>query len=222
MNSLLINRYEVIDTLGKGGFGETFLAKDTQMPSKKFVVIKKLKPLHDQTDNLDFLQKLFQKEAQVLEQLGQNCTQIPTLYASFTEDGQFYLIQEHIEGESLADIGIINFARCEAILSSLLNTLKYIHSQNIIHRDIKPENIIIRKSDGLPVLIDFGAVKETMGAMTRSNGSTVSSMVIGTRGFMAPEQSAGRSLFSSDLYALGLTRSISYSSECNTSRTNFD
>ena len=205
MAEIINGRYEIIDTLGKGGFGETFIAKDTQMPSAKLVVIKKLKPLDSQNTNLELVQNLFAKEAQVLEQLGQNCTQIPTLYAYLIEDGEFYLIQEHIEGESLADIGIINFARCEAILSSLLNTLKYIHSQNIIHRDIKPENIIIRKSDGLPVLIDFGAVKETMGAMTRSNSSTVSSVVVGTRGFMAPEQSAGRTLFSSDLYALGLT-----------------
>ncbi|WP_069789709.1 protein kinase domain-containing protein [Cyanobacterium sp. IPPAS B-1200] len=205
MAEIINGRYEIINTLGKGGFGETFIAKDTQMPSAKLVVIKKLKPLDSQNTNLELVQNLFAKEAQVLEQLGQNCTQIPTLYAYLIEDGEFYLIQEHIEGESLADIGIINFARCEAILSSLLNTLKYIHSQNIIHRDIKPENIIIRKSDGLPVLIDFGAVKETMGAMTRSNGSTVSSVVVGTRGFMAPEQSAGRTLFSSDLYALGLT-----------------
>jgi len=167
MAEIINGRYEIIDTLGKGGFGETFIAKDTQMPSAKLVVIKKLKPLDSQNTNLELVQNLFAKEAQVLEQLGQNCTQIPTLYAYLIEDGEFYLIQEHIEGESLADIGIINFARCEAILSSLLNTLKYIHSQNIIHRDIKPENIIIRKSDGLPVLIDFGAVKETMGAMTR-------------------------------------------------------
>ncbi|MGY6530202.1 MAG: protein kinase domain-containing protein [Cyanobacterium sp.] len=205
MAEIINGRYEIMDTLGKGGFGETFIAKDTQMPSGKLVVIKKLKPLNSDTANLELVQNLFAKEAQVLEQLGQNCTQIPTLYAYLIEDGEFYLIQEHIEGESLADIATINFARCEAILSSLLNTLKYIHSQNIIHRDIKPENIIIRKSDGLPVLIDFGAVKETMGAMTRSNGSTVSSVVLGTRGFMAPEQSAGRTLFSSDLYALGLT-----------------
>jgi len=159
MAEIINGRYEIIDTLGKGGFGETFIAKDTQMPSAKLVVIKKLKPLDSQNTNLELVQNLFAKEAQVLEQLGQNCTQIPTLYAYLIEDGEFYLIQEHIEGESLADIGIINFARCEAILSSLLNTLKYIHSQNIIHRDIKPENIIIRKSDGLPVLIDFGSVK---------------------------------------------------------------
>ncbi|AFZ47533.1 serine/threonine protein kinase [Cyanobacterium stanieri PCC 7202] len=198
-------RYEILETLGRGGFGETFLAKDTQMPSEKFVVIKKLQPLDNNSINLELVQKLFAKEAQVLEQLGQNCSQIPTLYAYIVEDEQFYLIQEHIEGESLAEIGVINFARCEAILSSLLNTLKYVHGQNIIHRDIKPENIIIRKSDGLPVLIDFGAVKETMGMQSRSNGSTVSSVIVGTRGFMAPEQGAGRTLFSSDLYALGLS-----------------
>nr|WP_083260370.1 serine/threonine-protein kinase [Cyanobacterium sp. IPPAS B-1200]OEJ79682.1 hypothetical protein A5482_09285 [Cyanobacterium sp. IPPAS B-1200] len=203
MGKIINGRYEIVDNLAKGDIRETFLAKDTQMPSEKLVVIKKLKPLDSQNNNLELVQNLFAKQAQILEQIGQNSTQIPTLYDYFTEDEQFYLIQEYIEGKTLADIGIINFARCEVILSSLLNTLKYIHSQNIIHRDIKPENIIIRQKDGLPVLTDFGAIKETMGAV--DNLSAESPKINATTGFVAPEQSAGRIIFSSDLYALGLT-----------------
>ncbi|MGL4503287.1 MAG: protein kinase domain-containing protein, partial [Planktothrix sp.] len=75
----------------------------------------------------------------------------------------------------------------------------------IVHRDIKPDNIILKNSDGIPVLIDFGAVKETMGTVMNSSGNGTSSIVIGTPGFMPSEQAAGRPVYSSDLYSLGLT-----------------
>ncbi|WP_052312593.1 serine/threonine-protein kinase [Geminocystis herdmanii] len=205
MVSSIETRYNIIKSLGSGGFGDTFLAQDLQMPSGRQVVIKKLKPLHQNNISIELIQGLFEREAKVLEELGQNCSQIPTLYAYFTENEEFYLVQEYIEGKSLAELGAISSSQCESILSSLLNTLKYIHSKNIIHRDIKPENIIIRDSDKLPVLIDFGAVKESMGAVSLSSGSTVSSVIVGTRGFIPPEQSTGRTVFSSDLYALSLT-----------------
>ena len=206
MNSLLINRYEIINPLGSGGFGETFLARDTQMPSQRLVVIKHLKPaLQNSHSSTELIENLFQKEAAVLEELGNHCSQIPQLYSYFSEEGEFYLVQEYIEGKNLSQVGQIKPEQATVILSSLLNTLKYVHSKNIIHRDIKPENIILRDSDRLPVLIDFGAVKETMGVVTLGSGSTVSSVVVGTRGFMAPEQTAGRPVFSTDLYALGLT-----------------
>jgi serine/threonine protein kinase len=206
MANLLLDRYDIIQSLGSGGFGETFLARDRQMPSQRLVVVKKLKPANaNQNTSTDFITQLFEKEAAVLEELGNGSTQIPKLYSYFSDNDEFYLVQEYIEGQSLSEVAPIGGEQAKTILSSLLNTLKFIHSKGIIHRDIKPENIILRDKDKLPVLIDFGAVKETMGAVQLGSGSMVSSVVIGTRGFMAPEQSAGRSVFSTDLYALGLT-----------------
>ncbi|BFM39424.1 serine/threonine-protein kinase [Synechocystis sp. LKSZ1] len=202
MSSLLASRYEMVAALGAGGFGETFLARDTHLPSQRMVVVKRLKPTQGPND---VVTKLFQKEAAVLEELGANCSQIPQLYSYFMDNGEFFLVQEYIEGKNLAQFGRMGSEQAKLVLSSLLKTLKYIHSQGIIHRDIKPENIILRNHDGLPVLIDFGAVKETMGAISLGSGSIVSSVIVGTRGFMAPEQSAGRPVFSTDLYALGLT-----------------
>ncbi|EKD06703.1 putative serine/threonine protein kinase [Arthrospira platensis C1] len=83
--------------------------------------------------------------------------------------------------------------------------LDFIHAQNIVHRDIKPDNIILRMSDQLPVLIDFGAVKESMATEVTISGNATTSIVIGTPGFMPSEQAVGRPVYSSDLYSLGLT-----------------
>jgi serine/threonine-protein kinase len=89
-------------------------------------------------------------------------------------------------------------------LRDLLPILSFIHSKGIIHRDIKPENIILRDPDRKPVLIDFGAVRETVQTVVSTGGNT-RSIVIGTPGFMSMEQNIGRPLFASDIYSLGMT-----------------
>lgn len=207
--TLLNNRYQIISALGSGGFGETFLAEDTQMPSRRRCVIKKLKPVTGDPETYQLIQERFGREATVLEQLGEKHPQIPKLYAYFEFNGEFYLVQEFISGETLTNIvqknGQFSDRQVRDLLTSLLPVLEFIHQQKILHRDIKPDNIIFRQSDGLPVLIDFGAVKETMNTVVTSSGSGVPSIVIGTPGFMPSEQAAGRPVYSSDLYALGMT-----------------
>ena len=91
------------------------------------------------------------------------------------------------------------------LLKSLLPTLSFVHSKHIVHRDIKPDNIILKQRDQQPILIDFGAVKETMGTLLNAQGKSTQSIVIGTPGFMPSEQAAGRPIYASDLYSLGLT-----------------
>ncbi len=206
---LLNNRYQVLRVLGSGGFGETFLAEDTQMPSSRRCVIKQLKPVADNPQIYQIIQQRFQQEAAILEELGDHNSQIPRLYAYFAEGGQFYLIQEYIEGQTLTQKlqqqGILSEIEVKEILINILLILEYVHSKGIVHRDIKPDNIILRFADGKPVLIDFGAVKVTMGTIMTGSGNSNQSIVIGTPGFMPMEQSVGRPVFSSDLYSLGLT-----------------
>lgn len=204
---MLNNRYEISKTLGRGGFGETFLAIDTRMPSRRQCVIKQLKPDEATTNTAptpDWFEKRFQREAAILEELGRNHPQIPQLYDYFSEGENFFFVQEWIEGITLSQKhqqeGNLSEGEVEKILRELLPVLDYIHGRGIIHRDIKPDNIILRASDGKPVLIDFGIVKEVNNINVGSK--TVS---LGTPGYMASEQAAGHPVRSSDLYSLGLT-----------------
>lgn len=209
MEGLVNGRYRILKALNEGGFGKTFLAEDVQMPSRRFCVIKQLKPVL----NNDRVQKIvlerFQREAAILERIGQGHPQIPDLFAYFEEAGRFNLVQEWIEGQTLTERvktqGPLNEADVIKLLYQVLNVLNYIHGHNIIHRDIKPDNIIVRNADQQPCLIDFGAVKEVMATQINAQGQPSRSIVIGTLGFMPREQAAGRPTFASDLYSLGLT-----------------
>jgi serine/threonine protein kinase len=208
-SQLLKGRYQTLQELGNGGFGKTFLAEDTHIPSRRKCVIKQLKAVHDNPQIYQLVQQRFEREAAVLEELGDRHHQIPRLYAYFTDNERFYLVEEWIQGQTLAQEirqkGTLSEGVVKELLLSLLPVLEYIQTRGIIHRDIKPENIILRSTDGLPVLIDFGSVKETMGTVVTSSGNSDRSIIAGTPGFMASEQCAGRPVFASDLYSLGLT-----------------
>ncbi|HIK08359.1 MAG TPA: protein kinase [Trichormus sp. M33_DOE_039] len=208
MTSILLNnRYQVIQVLGAGGFGETFLAEDTHMPSRRRCVIKQLKPIVNDPQAYQMTQQRFEREAATLEYLGEHSDQIPRLYAYFLENGQFYLVQEWIHGQTLRNLvetkGYQSETIVRTIVLSLLAVLDYVHSRGIIHRDIKPDNIILRAVDQKPVLIDFGAVKETIRSVVGSHPTR--SMVIGTPGYMPSEQAVGRPVYATDIYSLGLT-----------------
>ena len=207
--TLLNNRYRIIKTLGRGGFGETYLTEDTHMPSRRKCVLKQLKPMVKQPQIPLWMKERFQREAAILEELGNGSNQIPQLYAYFSEDDKFYLVQEWIEGSTLDCYwereGNLHRDEVRQILVQLLPVLEYVHSCRIIHRDIKPENIILRQGDNLPFLIDFGAVKEAIATEVMRNSDSNYSASIGTPGYMASEQAAGRPIYSSDLYSLGLT-----------------
>ena len=209
MTALLNNRYRLIKTLGRGGFGETYLTIDNHMPSGRKCVLKQLKPIVKQPKMPLWMKERFQREAAILEELGDGNSQIPQLYAYFSEDDKFYLVQEWIEGLTLdqywSQEGNLHREEVRQILLQLLPVLDYVHSRRIIHRDIKPENIILRRGDNLPFLIDFGAVKEAIATEVNHNSGSTYSASIGTPGYMSSEQAAGRPIYSSDLYSLGLT-----------------
>ncbi|MCU0548976.1 MAG: IMS domain-containing protein [Leptolyngbya sp. Prado105] len=206
--TLLNNRYQVLGLLGDGGFGKTFLVEDTQMPSARKCVVKQLKPVSDNAQVYQMVQERFQREAAILEKLGENYDQIPRLYANFSEGDHFYLVEEWVDGLTLTQKvqqeGTLSEGTVREILCGLLPAIGHLHQHQIVHRDLKPDNIIIRACDRKPVLIDFGAVKETMSTTVNSQGNSSHSIVVGTPGYMASEQLAGRPVYASDFYSLGM------------------
>lgn len=200
-------RYVITKVLGAGGFGETYIAQDTQRPGQPQCVVKRLKTASNNLNLLQLARRLFQGEAETLERLGKH-DQIPQLLAYFEEKEEFYLVQEFIPGRPLSHELTLGRQLPEALvidlLKDLLQVLAFVHSQGVIHRDIKPSNIIRRQSDAKLVLIDFGAVKRIPRLEEDDTPESVT-VGIGTQGYMPSEQYTGTPRCNSDLYALGIT-----------------
>lgn len=216
IGQLLAERYLVVKKLGSGGFSETYLARDKYRPQHPLCVVKCLKLSAKSTISPSTAQRLFDTEARILDALGQEHDQIPTLFAYCHHSDETYQVQEYIEGENLGDWITRNQQLSTQgaidLLLDLLPVLDFIHSHQVIHRDIKPSNLIQRRSDGKIVLIDFGAAAcEAIGQQPESESDEheqeleETALSIGTPGYMPAEQQAGQVDFSSDLYALGMS-----------------
>lgn len=203
-SNLLDGRYKVVSNIGKGGFGETYLAEDTKRPGNPYCVVKQLKPTRTDEKFLELARKFFMTEAQTLEKVGTH-DRIPRLLAYFEANKEFYLVQEYIKGHSLGDELTPGKKLSEpyviTLLKDVVEVLQFIHGFGVIHRDIKPGNVMRREADGRLVLIDFGAVKQIETDIAGSYDHTVA---IGTSGYAPPEQLLGQPLLNSDIYALGM------------------
>ncbi|MDZ8184314.1 MAG: serine/threonine-protein kinase [Nostoc sp. ChiSLP02] len=216
MPLLLDGRYVTVKLLGRGGFGAAFLARDRRIPGMRQCVVKQFQPAGNLTSTqLQQAQLMFEREAEVLAQIGNEHEQIPDLFAFFPvilnslqpghQDQFFYLVQEYIDGqnleEELAQRGKFSEPQVLEVLQEILKILKFVHERGIIHRDIKPSNIM-RRRDGKLFLLDFGAVKQVANIAVGAASSTG----IYSLGFAPPEQITGGQVFpSTDLYALAVT-----------------
>ena len=210
------NRYRIIRQLGQGGFGRTYLAEDGNQ-SHQTCVLKEFAPQVQQTQDLQKAKELFEREASVLKKLQH--PQIPRFHASLqVQIGSkdfFLLVQDYIDGDNYSQLleqrqsQGKTFSEEEVItlLQKILPVLSYIHSQDVVHRDISPDNLILRSSDQLPVLIDFGGVKQ----LPASQGFwftklAVNHTLLGKKGYAPEEQlRQGKVFFSSDFYSLAVT-----------------
>lgn len=195
---MLAGRYKIIKEFKDGGFSQTFLAKDLQHPKQQRCVIKKLQPPETDAFTVKTARLLFMDEINVLKKLGHHA-QIPQLYTSFTEDQDFFLVEEFVKGRSLAQELRWGWKWREAkildLLKSILPPLAFVHRQGVIHRDLKPANLIRRQQDKAIVLIDFGSTQRCQ---------TTSDAVVGTEGYISPEQLKGHPKLCSDVYTVGI------------------
>ncbi|MGC8714384.1 MAG: protein kinase domain-containing protein, partial [Leptodesmis sp.] len=219
LGTLLRQRYLIQQVLGQGGFGRTYLAIDQERFDERCVLKEFSVPYEDPT-LIQKSQLLFQREASTLYQLQH--PQIPRFWAAFEEGQRLFLVQDFVEGPTyrtllkerkqqgavFSEAGVLHF------LIHILPVLGYIHDRGIIHRDISPDNIILKGQGttpapgllqaeaGLPVLIDFGAVKEAATHWPVNSTTTR----VGKVGYAPPEQlQTGRVYPNSDLYALAAT-----------------
>ncbi len=206
---LLQGRYSIQETIAKGGMGVAFLARDIKKANRRCLI----KQFHLSKENIEYQSVLlpyFQKEASTLKRLGNAVERIPKMYDYFEADGEYYLVQEFIEGQTLQKRveldGPFNESQVRRFLLDFLDTIAKIHRHEILHRDINPRNIILRKGDSAPILIDFGIVKEIATRLLGQDDDALTSTRIGTPGYCPPEQIMGKGVFScSDLYSLGVT-----------------
>ena len=210
--------YEIESILGQGGFGITYLARDTNLNNQ--VAIKEFLPTqlairtHDSSiqpmseghvDTYAWGLARFLTEARTLVQFKHpNIVQVFTV---FEANNTAYMVMEYVEGQSLEDAlkfrRVHTQAQLHQILFALLDGVEEIHNAGFIHRDIKPENIYVRE-DGVPLLLDFGSARQSLGDKTKTLTALVSP------GYAPYEQYTGAQEGDkqgpwTDIYALGAT-----------------
>ncbi len=185
---------------GAGGFAKVIRGKDNTLD--RDIAVKVLSPLLTAFSESD--QERFKREARILAKLSH--PNIPAIYDVDFGDGKFLIIFQFIEGQTLREIisekGAVPITQARVWFHQLASALEYAHRLGIIHRDVKPENIIVTPNRESAYLVDFGI------AISAEDGKklTKSGFVVGTPGYMSPEQHAGEPVDErTDIYSLGVT-----------------
>lgn len=194
--ALLNGVYRVLDVLGVGGFGITYLVEE--LPEHRLAAIKEYLPgevaVRDggevvprssaTTDDFDWGLRRFVEEARTLERFQHD--HVVGVDGCFKANGTAYIVMEYEDGKPLNVLlerhGTLTEKQLKHLLLPLLDGLRQVHSQKFLHRDIKPSNIYVRRRDGSPVLLDFGAARQAIGRRSRKVTAFV------TQGYSPPEQ----------------------------------
>ncbi len=199
--------YEILSALGAGGMGEVYRARDTRLG--RDVAIKVLPA--DLVSDPERLAR-FEREARAVSAL--NHPHIVTLYEVGTSDAGPYLVLERIEGRSLREVldaGPMPVRRLLTLATQIAEGIAKAHAAGIVHRDLKPGNVMVT-DDGFAKILDFGLAKlvwpeneagTVQDATTLVNG-TASGLLLGTPGYLSPEQASGKPAdYRADQFALG-------------------
>ncbi|MDF1660610.1 MAG: serine/threonine-protein kinase [Planctomycetota bacterium] len=194
--------YEILEEIAQGGMGAVYLVQSVSLKTK--FALKTL--LAGQLAGSEALER-FMLEAETTARL--NHPNIVRIHHIGEDQGFHYLVMDYIEGPTLKDMVVDGDALtekdCAALIAKLAKALSYAHSHAILHRDVKPANVLVRQSDGEPLLTDFGLAKDISDGR---EGLTISGQAIGTPEFMSPEQADGDLELvdrRSDVYSLGAT-----------------
>jgi serine/threonine protein kinase len=202
-----LGAYEILSVLGTGGMGEVYRARDSALGREVAVKILRL----DVSSDADRLRR-FRQEAQAAAAL--NHPNILAIHFVGEQDDSPYIVSELLEGESLRErlrSGALPVRKCMDYAAQIAEGLAAAHEKGIVHRDLKPENIFITK-DGHAKILDFGLAKLTRpeemaadgGSLTLTQGSAPG-VVLGTVGYMSPEQVRGKTLDPrSDIFSFGV------------------
>ncbi len=198
--------FEIVAPLGAGGMGEVYRARDTRL--ERTVAIKLLAP--EFSADSDRLHR-FEQEARSAS--GLNHPNIVTIYELGQDGSTRYIAMELVEGRTLRELlitGLLPMRKVIEIAAQIAEGLTKAHEAGITHRDLKPENLMV-SHDGLVKILDFGLSKLASpdggraDKWSTSTSLTASGLVLGTVGYMSPEQVAGRPPdFRSDQFSLGL------------------
>ena len=205
MIEVIAGHYTVLEKLGQGGMGEVHKARDTRL--NRFVAIKSLAP--DRAGDPEHRARLV-REARAASAL--NHPNIVAVHDIVTDEGRDYIVMEYIAGETLAariarqDLRLPQAVKYAEQIASVLACA---HAVGIVHRDLKPANIMIAR-DGAVKVLDFGLAKPSAAApaaedATQTMGKTRDGFVVGTAGYMSPEQVRGRDVdYRSDIFSFGV------------------
>jgi serine/threonine-protein kinase len=212
IGSTIGDRYRLLEVIGDGGMGRVFRAQ--QVATGGMVA---LKLLHPEFSTVEQVVQRFEREAEVTTQLRHpNIVKM----VDFGEwRGRLFLATEFLGGKSLADlmdgddprkVRPMTVARTGAIMGPVLEALEYAHGRGVVHRDLKPENIMVVPPRGplsteVVKLLDFGVAKAAADARTKGHKLTQAGSLLGTPGYMSPEQAVGQPADArSDLYSCGV------------------
>jgi serine/threonine-protein kinase len=190
-----IDRYRLERPLGHGGMASVYLGRDTELDRPVAV-----KLLAENAAGDDGLRKRFLREARLAARLSH--PNVVNVYDAGEDDGRPYLVMEHVQGETLAEVlaarGRLPPEEVRVLGAQAARGLAHAHAAGLVHRDIKPQNLLLR-DDGTLKIADFGIARAAEGTALTQPGT-----VLGTAAYLAPEQALGQDVTpAADVYSLG-------------------
>jgi len=202
----VIGPYQVLETLGEGGFGIVYLAEQRE-PIRRRVALKVIKPGMDSRQVI----ARFRAEEQALALMNHPCV-AKVLDAGATDDGRLYFVMEHVPGAPITehcDQHRLTIEERLELFTQVCEAVQHAHQKGVIHRDLKPSNVLVESTDkgAAPKVIDFGIAKALSQPLTEDSIFTEQGQIIGTPEYMAPEQAVGGAQdidSRADVYSLGV------------------